>query len=71
MATFVQILIAAVLSFLGMNPDAEEKMADKEGTRIEAEFQTHNFLLPTEPNEYRKWEYVTTKEQIVITTVEE
>lgn len=70
MATFVQILIAAVLSFLGMNPDARERMADKESTGIEAAFQTHNFLLPNEPNEYRKWEYVTTKEQIVITTVE-
>jgi hypothetical protein len=59
MATLVQILIAAILSFLGMNPNAQERMADKKGTVIEEAFQTHNFLLPAEKNECLKWESIT------------
>lgn len=70
MATLVQILIAAILSFLGMNLNAQEKMADKKGKGIEAAFQTHNFPLPAEKNEHYKWEFVTTKEQVVNTIVE-
>lgn len=60
MATLIQILIAAILSFLGMNPDAQEKRADEEGPVIEAALQTHIFLLPAEKNEHRKWDFITT-----------
>lgn len=70
MATLVQILIAAILCFLGMNPDAQERMADKKGTGIETAFQTHNCLLPAEKIEHCKWEFVPTKEQIGLTIVE-
>lgn len=61
MATLVQILIAVILSFFGMNPDAEKKMADKESTKIEAAFQIHNFLVPSEKKEHCDWECITTK----------
>ena len=60
MATFVQILIAAILSFLGMESEEQHKIADKEGAVIEASMQKHSFLLPAEKIENRKWEFITT-----------
>lgn len=60
MATFVQILIAAILSIFGMHPNDQEK-ADKEETVRETSFQTHNFLFPAEKNENQKWEFLLTE----------
>lgn len=69
MATLVQILIVAILSFIGMNPDTQEKMADKERTVIEAAFQTQNFVFTAEKIEHQKWEFIST-EQVVVTLAE-
>lgn len=71
MATFFQILIAAVLSFFGMNLDEQVKTVNKEGAVTEAVLQTHNFLFPAEQSELKKWQFITTDRTLAITIIEE